>query len=308
VPSSSTTRSDSGPPRDEVAAREGLAHRRRAGVIAVEGPDRAAFLQGQLTQDVRGLEPGGSRPAAALTPRGKLLYVGVLAADADRLLLLLPAEAAEATVAHFAKYAAFQKVTVRDATADYARYALYGPRAVDVSAPPGALRLPPEGEIAGEIVAPVSVEPVIRDALSAAGSTEVSEQTAEVLRVEAGRPRWAQDATSDNVPAEVGLDAAVSSTKGCYVGQEIVARMRTYGKASRHLVGFTFPDGPVAAGTRFPDPGKPERELGRVTSSVVSPRFGPIGMGFVARDVVDGAVLTTPDAGLSAIVRELPFS
>ena len=293
---------------DDVAAREGLAHRRRSGVISVEGPERAAFLQGQLTQDVRGLEAGSSRPAAGLSPRGKLLYFGLIAAEPERLLLVLPAEAVPGTVAHLSKYAAFQKVAVRDASAEYARIALYGPRAAEFPSPPGALRLPPDGETAGEIVAPAAGEGTVLDALAAAGSIEVSEETAEVLRVEAGRPRFGRDATGDNVPAELGLEPAISWTKGCYVGQEIVARMRTYGKAARRLAGFRFPQGPVAAGTAFPDPEKPQRELARVTSSVVSPRFGPIGLGFVARDVADGAVLDSPGGGGSAVVRGLPFS
>jgi tRNA-modifying protein YgfZ len=126
--------------------------------------------------------------------------------------------------------------------------------------------------------------------------------------VEAGRPRFGQDATGDNVPAEVGLEPAISWTKGCYVGQEIVARMRTYGKANKRLAGFEFPGAPVWAGTTFPDPDKPQRELARVTSSVVSPRFGPIGLGLVFRDVADGAVLASSGGGGSAVVRGLPFS
>ena len=286
MPSSSTTRSSAGPP-DYVAAREGLAHRSRSGAVAVEGPDREAFLQGQLTQDVRGLGPGQSRPAAALTAKGKILYFGVLVAEPDRFLLLLPADAAPAAAAHLAKYAAFQKVSVRDATADYARIALYGPRSNAVPVPPGAVRLEPEWENAGEILAPGHARLEILAGLAAAGSVEVADDTAEVLRIEAGRPRLHRDATEANVIAEIGLDPAVSAAKGCYVGQEIVARMRTYGsgRAPRRLAGFRFADRPVPAGTVFSDPEKPSRELARITSSAVSPRFGAIGLGLVSRDV-----------------------
>jgi len=311
VPSSSTTRSSAGAPPsgDDAAAREGLAHRERPGVVAVEGEDRAAFLQGQLTQDVRGLAPGQSRAAAGLTPRGKLLYFGRLVAEADRLLLLVPAEAAPGVVAHLAKYAAFQKAAVRDATADYLRVALYGPRAEPFPTPAGATRLPGEWELAGEILAPSAAREAILASLSAAGSAALSEPAAEVLRVEAGRPRLSTDATEANLADEVGLEAAISSTKGCYVGQEIVARMRTYGRVNRRLAGFRFPAGPVPAGTAFPDPEKPQRELGRVTSSVVSPRFGPIGLGFVFRDVADGDGLALPgDSAPAAVVCGLPFS
>jgi tRNA-modifying protein YgfZ len=288
-----------------------LAHRERAGVVVVEGADRAAFLQGQLTQDVRGLAPGQSRLAAGLTAKGKLLYFGRLVAEADRFLLLVPASAAPGVAGHLAKYAAFQKASVRDATAEFVRVALYGPDAAGLAlqsgaAPVGAVRLPAEWDHAGELLAPDGARAAILEELSRAGSVPVSESTSEILRVEAGRPRWGQDATEVNLAEEIGLEAAISATKGCYVGQEIVARMRTYGKVNRRLAGLRFPGGPVASGTSYPDPEKPQRELARVTSTVVSPRFGAIGLGFVFRDVADGAALGS--AGPTAVVSSLPFS
>ncbi len=307
MPSSSTTPSRSDPPADDAAAREGLGHRAVSGAIAIEGADRAEFLQGQLTQDVRGLAVGESRPAAGLTPKGKLLYFGRLVAERERLLILLPSEAVARTAAHLAKYAAFQKAAVRDATGQYARIVLYGPRAVGIPAPDEGLLLPREGETAGEILVPAPAAPALRRRLEELGSVEVSPATAEVLRIEAGRPRLLVDATDANVPDEVHLQAAISTTKGCYVGQEIVARLRTYGRVSRRLVGFRFPERLLDPGTVFPDPEKPERELGHVTSTAISPRFGPIGLGFAARDVEDGAVLALPEAASATVVR-LPFA
>ena len=316
MPSSSTTRSRPGTPvaEDYAAARNRLAHRVRTGVVAVEGADRAAFLQGQLTQDVRGLAPGESRLAAGLTAKGKLLYFGRLVAEADRLLLLVPASAAPGVAGHLAKYAAFQKASARDATADFLRIALYGPEASGPrlhgeSTFVGTVRLPAEWDHAGELLAPEAARAAILEELSSAGSVPVSENTSEILRVEAGRPRWGQDATEANLAEEIGLQAAISATKGCYVGQEIVARMRTYGRVNRRLAGLRFPEGPVAAGTSYPDPGKPQLELARVTSSVVSPRFGAIGLGFVFRDVADGAALGSAGSPTpTAVVSALPFS
>jgi folate-binding protein YgfZ len=314
VPSSSTPRSRSAGaalPADYAAALETRAHRERRGVVAIEGEDRVAFLQGQLTQEVRGLAPGESRLAAGLSPKGKLLYFGrlVMDAEAGRLLLLVPAAAAPGVAAHLGKYAAFQKASVREATRDYVRIALYGPASSVAGLPAGAIRLPPEWEHAGEILAPEAFRPAILENLSAAGSLEVPEATADILRVEAGRPRLQQDATDANLLEETGLEAAISSTKGCYVGQEIVARMRTYGRANRRLSGFRFPGESVPAGTVFPDPAKPALELARVTSSVVSPRFGPIGLGLAFRDVPEGAALSLPGrAEPSAVVVGLPFA
>ncbi len=306
MPRSSPSSPPAALPEDYLAARQRLGHRPRAGVVAVEGADRETFLQGQLTQDVRGLAPGQSRPAAGLTPKGKLLYFGTLAAEPDRLLLLLPADAVAGAVAHLGKYAVFQKVTVRDASAAYVRIALYGPGAVDAPRPAGATRLPPEWELAGELLGPAALESEILRALENAGSTAVGRESAEALRVEAGRPQLGKDADATHLADEVGLRAAISTTKGCYVGQEIVARTRTYGRVNRRLVGFRFPEGPVAEGTVFPDPGHPQLELARVTSSVASPRLGPIGLGYAFRDVLAGAAL--PSAGPTALVVELPFA
>jgi folate-binding protein YgfZ len=309
VPSSSTTRSPDPPaPPDDAAARTGLAHRAIAGVLAVEGGERADLLQGQLTQDVRGLAPGQSRLAAGLTPKGKLLYFGRLVGEPERLLLLIPEQAIPGVVAHLGRYAALQKASVRDASAEYVRVALYGPGAAGFSSPAG-VRLPADGEIAGEILAPAGDGDAIRRSLAAAGSVSVSDVTAEVLRVEAGRPRLFQDATDASLPDELGLQAAISATKGCYVGQEVVARLRTYGRVNRRLAGLRFPHAPQPAGTVFTDPEKESLELARVTSSVVSPRFGPIGLGLVFREVPDGASLVLPGkTDTAAVVCELPFA
>jgi folate-binding protein YgfZ len=277
------------------------------GVLAVAGADRAAFLQGQLTQDVRGLENGQARRAAGLTPKGKLLYFGWLAAEPERLLLLVPAERRGAVLAHLSRYAVLSKVSLTDATPEFALLALYGPAAPSLELPGAVVRLPAEGEIAAGALVPESARGGLLRALADAGSVPLSETSAEALRVESGRPRYGRDADETNLPDELGLESAISTTKGCYVGQEIVARLRTYGRVSRRLVGFRFPGGAVPAETVFPDPEKAGHELGRVTSSVESPRFGPIGLGFAARDVEDGAVLGGV-GGPAAIVGPLPFA
>ena len=102
------------------------------------------------------------------------------------------------------------------------------------------------------------------------------------------------------------LSDAISTTKGCYVGQEVVARLRTYGRVSRRLAGFRL-EGGAGAGAVFLDPEKPARELARVTSAADSPRFGPIGIGMASRDVPEGGALSGP-GGIAARVVALPFS
>jgi len=196
--------------REDAAARGGAAHRLEpAGVVAIEGADRESFLQGQLTQDVRGLAPGASRLAAGLTSKGKVLYFGRLLAEPERFLILLSREAVDTVKARLAKYDVFQRVTVRDASEGRVRAALYGPGAAAVAAPAGTARLPAWGELAGELLASEAHRGALESALASAGSVPISQKVAEALRIEAGRPRLGADATEANLPDEVGLEEAI---------------------------------------------------------------------------------------------------
>lgn len=297
------------------AAREALGHRlRAAAILDVEGPDREGFLQGQLTQEVRRLASGEARSAAALTPRGKLLFFGRLVGLPDRLRLLLPSASRETALAHLSKYAAFQKVTVADRSDDILRFGLYGPAGNELQPRlPEALLLPGESEFSAELLIPRARLAELESALSSSGSIPVGEEVAEILRVEAGRPRFGRDADQTNLADEAGLQQAISTTKGCFVGQEIVARLRTYGRLNRRLVGYRF-SGEIPAGATLRRPeapaGEHERtEAGRVTSAVLSPSFGPIGLGFAFHDVpVGGRLVSAADPGRAAIVTELPFA
>lgn len=305
----SPTASDTAIPRGYAAAREALAHRLRpAGILDVMGADRETFLQGQLTQDVRGLAPGESRPAAGLTPKGKLLFVARVVGLEDRLRLVVPETLRQRVADHVRKYAVFSKVAVEDRSADLLRIGLYGREAPGVALPSGVDRLPGEGELSSHLLVPAGRLEELEAQLSGAGSVEVSGDAAEVLRVEAGRPRYGTDMDESNLPDEVGMNDAISTTKGCYVGQEVVARLRTYGRVNRRLVFFRFPDGSLPAGSVLGRPGEetPARtEAGRVTSSVVSPRLGPIGLGYAFHDVASGArLVSVTSPGLSAIVSD----
>jgi folate-binding protein YgfZ len=300
-------------PADHRSARESLAHRvRRSGVLDVEGADRVAFLQGQLTQDVKAMAPGEVRPAAALTPKGKLVFLARVLALPDRMRLLVAGDSQESILAQLKKYVIFQKVAIADCSSEFALVGLYGPRAGQIAAPGGAVPLAGEGEFSAEILVPSRSLGDFERVLESAGSALVSEETAEVLRVEAGRPRFGRDADASNFADEVGLDAAISTTKGCYVGQEIVARTRVYGRVNRRLVGFRFPDGAIEPDSLLkrpeePSPGKVEQ--GRVTSAVLSPVFGAIGLGYAFRDVPEGArLVSAADPPRGAVVAALPFS
>jgi aminomethyltransferase len=302
-------------PRDPTlpaytAARERIAHRSRpSGILDVTGEDRVAFLQGQLTQEMRGLAAGEARPVAGLTPKGKLLFVARAVGLPDRIRLLVPAVIRPFVLDHLRKYAVFSKVSVEDRSDEFFRIGLYGPQGAHLALPDWIERLPAEGEFSAELLAPVARRDELEALLESAGSSGTPEETAEVLRVEAGRPRFGQDMDSANLPDEAGLHGAISTTKGCYVGQEVVARMRTYGRINRRLVSFRFPEGAIGSGEVLrPDEETPSRiEAGRVTSSVESPLLGAIGLGYAFRDVPSGGrLVSVAEPRLGAIVSDLP--
>ncbi len=136
-----------------------------------------------------------------------------------------------------------------------------------------------------------------------AGASEIGEPAAETLRVERGRPRYGIDLDESVIPQEAGLnERAVSFTKGCYVGQETVARLFYKGKPNRELRGLRSAE-PVDAGTELM---VEERVVGTVTSAVRSPRFGAIALALVRREAPVGAIVRTGD-GHEAVVCDLPF-
>jgi folate-binding protein YgfZ len=132
----------------------------------------------------------------------------------------------------------------------------------------------------------------------------VDDLAADILRIERGRPRFGIDMSQANLPAEAGIvERAVSFTKGCYIGQEPVARMHHRGRPNRRLRGLRLsapvpPGAAVMAG---------DREAGRLTSSVTSPRQGPIGLVILRREVDAGDEVIVGDPAVGAQVVELPF-
>ena len=258
---------------------------------------------------MRGLAPGETRDAAGLTPKGKLLFVARAVGLADRICLVLPAVLRAPVFEHLRKYVLGSRVTVEDRSEELFRIGLYGPAAASLDVPAGVFLLPAEGEFSAELLGPAAIRAEVGRLLEEAGSEEVAEGTAEILRIEAGRPRFGTDMDSTNLPDEVGLPRAISTTKGCYVGQEVVARLRTYGRVNRRFVRFRFPEGRIDPGTplRRPEEETPGKiEAGRVTSSAVSPEAGPIGLGYAFREILDGdRLVSTVASGDIAIVSDL---
>jgi folate-binding protein YgfZ len=295
----------------------GIVDRSERGKLALTGSEAKAFLHGQVTQDIEALEPGTGAYAAFLTHKGKMLGdLRVLVTDKEELLLDTERAALQELFNMIRRFKLGMDVELHKRTLETGLLSLVGPGAREIAGAdlPEAEHANAQGEIAGHPVTLAVTDAGIdvfcaaehtadvRAALEAAGAVPVSEAAAEVLRVESGRPRWGLELDDSVIPQEAGLnDRAVSFTKGCYVGQETVARLHYRGKPNRHLRGLRLPE-PVAPGTPVT---LGEREIGRVASAVVSPRLGPIALAILRREAEPGA--TVDAGGVAAEVVALPF-
>jgi tRNA-modifying protein YgfZ len=290
-----------------------LVDRSERGKLALTGADAKEFLNGQVSNDVEALEPGSGLYAALLTNKGKMLGDLRVIDLGDELWLDTERVALQALFDTVRRAAVGWRVELHKRTLQEALLSLVGPRAGEVvggaPAPEHANR---RARIGGAEVALIATDlgvdvvcaaddvARVREALAVPGTPEAA---AEVLRVEAGRPRYGIDIDETVIPQEAGLnERAVSFSKGCYVGQETVARLHYKGKPNRQLRGLRLSDA-VPTGTPLR---LGERDVGRVGSSVVSPRHGAIALAVVRREAQVGAELAA--GGASATVVELPFS
>jgi tRNA-modifying protein YgfZ len=300
----------------------GLLDRSERGKLALTGAGSAEFLQGQVTNDVEGLEPGSGCYAAFLTPKGKMLGDLRILDTGDELLLDSERIALQPLFNMIRRFCVGYDVELHKRTLERGLLSLIGPDAL-ATALARDVELPAEEHahraavVAGvpvrAIRTDVGVDLLVEDAaatgdvaaaLREAGAVPISEDAAEVLRVERGRPRYGIDLDETVIPQEAGLNArAVSFTKGCYVGQETVARLHYRGKPNRALRGLAL-SAPARAGDEL---ALGERSVGRLGTVVISPRFGPIALGLVRREAENGAQVSVGAEGVTATVVALPF-
>jgi tRNA-modifying protein YgfZ len=290
----------------------GLSDRSYRGKLLLTGAEAAEFLQGQLTNDIESLAPGSGCYAALLTHKGKLLADMRVLRGEDWIWLDTEAAALPALAKNVRMYSIGRDVQARDVSSERAILSLIGPAARDALdvAPPEAEHSFVEGEhglyVATDLGVDVICAAADADGLRAAlGVDEVSPEAAEVLRVESGRPRLGVDMDGDTIPQEADLnERAVSFTKGCYVGQETVARLHYKGKPNRHLRGLRL-SGPAASGDPIV---LGDREVGRIGSVAESPRLGPIALAIVRREASPGDTVLVGEAAAPAELVELPFA
>ncbi len=326
----------------------GVIDRSWRSVLRLTGPDRHAFLQGMVSNDILALGPNTGCRAAFLDTTGHLLADLRVWNAPDALLVETDPQVSARLFQSLDMYLIMEDVQIADVSSDWALLSVRGdntfPAVSSVLSPPLAPDLPPmslhavlfSGGANGFVAVPDTSElpglnlwvpaasaPAVWEALLSAGVVPVGERAADILRIEAGAAVWGRELSDTVLLPEADLPDTISYTKGCYIGQEIIARLRARGHANRALRGILLPDTAPVPGDNAtlhapehgPDAG---REIGRITSAAASPRFGgrPLALGYVRREFMepgtpvavhlpqpDGTVFTFP-----AIVLTRPFS
>jgi folate-binding protein YgfZ len=298
-------------------------------LLAVTGADRATFLHGFTTNDVKRLTAGSGCEAFVTSPQGKTLGHVFLFCEADRFVLDTVAGQADALSSHFGHYIITEEVEFKDQSAERCDILVAGARAHDILQKVSGAAMPVErlGHLRATImdrdvvirrvdyagpssffvcVARANAEAVIRPLLDE-GAVVCNETAVEAARIEAGFPLFGRDISPDNLPQEIGRDRqAISFTKGCYLGQETVARIDAVGHVNRLLVGLCFSGGEMpASGTPVLDGGQ---QVGLLTSATWSPlRKAPLALAYVRRSHARPGSVLSSSAG-DAVVVTLPAS
>jgi len=318
-----------------IASGAGWVGRPERGHLRFDGADRLSFLQALLSNDVAVLEKGLGAYAVYLTPQGRMISDLRVFHRGDFLIAEVPAHLAPRLAERFDSVIFAEDVQVRDVTGSTAEISVIGGGAAGVVARALALDIDvlrglpvfgqldvPQGDtfvVRGDdarldcfdVVMPVEARTEVAAALEREGASQMTESLAEALRIDAGRPRFGVDMTEETIPLEAGLlERAISTTKGCYVGQEVIVRVlhRGAGRVAKRLVTLSFDPLPAVGSvalreTRYagesvnrdvnwPGPGTAlsadGRETGKVTSAASSPQDGhPIALGYVHRDVAE---------------------
>ncbi|HEX9444310.1 MAG TPA: aminomethyltransferase family protein [Candidatus Binatia bacterium] len=328
-----------GAPLDEYAAvrsAAGLFDLCDHAVVRLTGPDRVSFLQGMVSNDVKKLAPGHGLYAAVLDVNGKVLADLRVLADDESFILLLREPLKRKVIDHLNRYLVADDVEIEDPDGRYGVVSLQGPHALlwlGAAAPRQdpplhmydhrmlrvggravrAVRSTHTGEEGFDLLTEVGDLAAVVEELERAGAPLSARwagfEAGEILRIEAGLPRYGVDMDEDTLLLETGLDHAVSFQKGCYLGQEVIERVHSRGHVNKKLAGLML-DGksPARRGDRI---SAGDREIGRITSSVFSPKINRvIALGYLQRDHLEPAMevaVRLDGAEVGGVVTALPF-
>lgn len=228
------------------------------GRIRVTGEDRKRLLHAMTTNHIEQMQPGDCLYAFFLNAQGRVMADAVVYCFEDHLLLSVEPEVREKVQAHLDKYIIADDVTLEDVSASTGEYSIEGPeaegdRSVTETGLPGIRRVVPAGRVP---------------------PPEVDAEDVRTVRLEIGRPRYGEDITEAHIAHETGQLHAIHFSKGCYLGQEIVERVRSRGHVNRRLQHLRVEGTtPPPSGTKLLSGGK---EVGEITSAVYSPAWGAV--------------------------------
>ncbi|HEX7231338.1 MAG TPA: aminomethyltransferase family protein [Candidatus Binatia bacterium] len=305
-------------------------------LLQFTGPDRLSFLQGMLSNDLRRLNPFDGQYAAILTQQGKVITDVTVLCAMNSVYLDFWENLKEKVIAHFQRYLVADDVEIADRTAEYTFLSIQGPSAemllrkllgnatlptrpkqhamIDIEGAAICIVRQDRGrDPAFDLILPrasaARVARILTEAARQFSAGWIGEEAQNVVRVENGTPRYGLDFNENNLLLEVGIDDAVSFTKGCYLGQEIVERIRSRGHVNKKLCGLLI-DGssPAAAGDPIYADGK---VVGTITSSVLSFRLDrPVALGYLGKEHWDPGTTVSVQHNQSTIratVTKVPF-
>ncbi|MEO6785397.1 MAG: glycine cleavage T C-terminal barrel domain-containing protein [Chthoniobacteraceae bacterium] len=307
-----------------VSAEDCLAFRERGGVVDLasrvkllfKGSDRIRFLNGQLTANIAAAKCPSVIPACVTTAKGRLCADVLVSIGPSGVLVDADPAVAATLPARMERYIIADDVTMEDATESIAIVHFAGVKMDDVPEGIRAALVPSNrfGVAGHDYFSPFRKDlPSVWEKITA-GVTVLSDALLELIRIEHGVPRWGRELDENTLPHEAGLDRThIDFHKGCYIGQEVISRLRSVGHVNRELRGFVSADGtPLAVGARIFSAQDPARDLGRLTSAAFSFALDRhIALGYLRRDAAGGEFLATapeaPDAPARIAVHPLPF-
>ena len=298
-----------------------------SGYLRISGPDRIDFLQRQTTNDLNLLAPGHILVTALTSPTARILDILTLVIEEDAIGAITLPELAAQTAAYLQSRIFFMdNVSVSDTSAEFAQIDLLGPEVSKTMSAIGFSGLIEPGEVLSNEINGVDVQAFntfgsiarllvpsdgiqnLISALEGVGTHRLETDTYEVLRVEAGLPAAGHELTEDYTPLETGLTEIISMTKGCFTGQEVIARQVNFDKVTKQMVGLHLEE-EVKSGALVKNP-ENSQPVGNVTSAITSPRFGPIALAILKRPQDKAGTELIAEYGansINATVSSLPF-
>lgn len=297
------------------------------GYLRITGKDRYAFLQRQSTNDINLLSPGQSLITVLTSPAGRILDVLWALEEGEAIgILTLPGQGEQTF--NFLKSRIFfmDQVTLADASLEICQIDLLGAMVheflKEFGMPPSpednstqnvkigqiTVRILFHKNIGLRLLTPRESCQKVLEKLQNIGGIQLSTKGYEILRVETGLPAAKHELTEDYTPLEVGYQWTVSDNKGCYTGQEVIARQINYDKITRHLAGLRMSDSPEIGDTIYPI--EKDQLIGKITSTALSPRFGPIALAIIKRPFDQPGnelVVHSKEQDISAKTTSLPF-